>query len=195
MANEKIIYMKLSEIEPYENNPRFNDGSVDHVANSIRRFGFKQPLVIDSNNVIIAGHTRFKAAKQIGLSDVPVIVARDLTEEEAQAYRLADNKVGESSMWDFEALDRELAELADFDMSQFGFESVSMEGFSEEFDLPSGDKEDHCTMSFVLSTEQASIVRRALEQVDGDMYADMGNDNRNGNCLAGVCSEWLESKR
>ena len=132
MANEKIIYMKLSEIEPYENNPRFNEDSVDRVANSIKAFGFKQPIVVDANNVIIAGHTRYKAAKQIGLSDVPVIVASDLSEDEVKAYRLADNKVGEASSWDFEALNIELSELMDFDMGQFGFEFDSIDEASLE---------------------------------------------------------------
>ena len=150
MANEKITYMKLSEIEPYENNPRFNEDSVDRVANSIKAFGFKQPIVVDANNVIIAGHTRYKAAKQIGLSDVPVIVASDLSEDEVKAYRLADNKVGEASSWDFEALNIELSELMDFDMGQFGFEFDSIEEASlddiVEDEVPEVDEESEPTV-------------------------------------------------
>lgn len=150
MANEKIIYMKLSEIEPYENNPRFNEDSVDRVANSIKAFGFKQPIVVDANNVIIAGHTRYKAAKQIGLSDVPVIVASDLSEDEVKAYRLADNKVGEASSWDFEALNIELSELMDFDMGQFGFEfdsigETSLDDIVED-EVPEVDEESEPTV-------------------------------------------------
>ena len=90
-----VIERKLTEIYPYEHNPRKNDGAVDYVANSIREFGFKQPIVVDKNGVIIVGHTRYKAAQKLGLETAPVVVADDLDEEKARAYRLADNKTGE----------------------------------------------------------------------------------------------------
>ena len=118
----KIVNKTLRELKPYENNPRNNDGSVLFVANSIREFGFKVPIVIDKNDVIVAGHTRFEAAKHIGLNEVPCIVADDLTEEQIKAFRLADNKVGEHSRWDFEKLEVELSEIIDLDMEDFGFE-------------------------------------------------------------------------
>lgn len=86
---------RLDEIRPYKNNPRKNDQAVDAVAESIREFGFRQPIVIDKNGVIIAGHTRYKAAKSLGLTEVPCEIASDLTDEQAKAYRLADNKSGE----------------------------------------------------------------------------------------------------
>ena len=131
-----VQYMAVSEIVPYENNPRLNDASVDYVANSIKEFGFKQPIVVDKDMVIIAGHTRWKAAKKLGLKEVPVIVADDLSPEQANAYRLADNKVGEFSLWDFDKLDLELGEI-EFDMSDFGFRTQEfewndVEGISEE---------------------------------------------------------------
>lgn len=120
----KITYMTPNELVPYDKNPRINDESVDLVANSIREFGFKQPIVVDKDNIIIAGHTRWKAAKQLGLKEVPVIQATDLTTAQVKAYRLADNKVGEASEWDFDLLSDELEDLADeFDMSAFGFET------------------------------------------------------------------------
>lgn len=119
----KITYMTPNELVPYDKNPRINDESVDLVANSIQEFGFKQPIVIDKNNVIIAGHTRWKAAKKLNLKEVPVIQADDLSPAQVKAYRLADNKVGEASEWDFDLLADELEDLADeFDMSAFGFE-------------------------------------------------------------------------
>ena len=90
-----VIERKLTEIYPYEHNPRKNDGAVDYVANSIREFGFKQPIVVDKNGVIIVGHTRYKAAQKLGLETAPVVVADDLDEEKARAYRLADNKTNE----------------------------------------------------------------------------------------------------
>lgn len=117
-----IIEKKLTEITPYENNPRKNDEAVKYVAESIKQFGFKVPIVIDKNNVIVAGHTRYKAAKKLKLEQVPCIVADDLTDEQIKAFRLADNKVAEQAEWDFDLLADELDELFDFDMTVFGFE-------------------------------------------------------------------------
>ena len=120
----EIINKKLDELIPYINNPRNNDDAVDAVASSIKNFGFKVPIVIDGQNEIINGHTRLKAAKKLGLNEVPVIIADDLSPEQIKAFRLADNKVGEIATWDEDALSVELEELEnlDFDMSEFGFE-------------------------------------------------------------------------
>lgn len=122
----RIIEKKTGELHPYERNPRNNDGAVDAVAASIKEFGFKVPVVIDTDDVIVAGHTRVKAAKKLGLKTVPCIVADDLTPEQVKAFRLADNKVGELAEWDFSKLGEELLALADMDldfsMSDFGFD-------------------------------------------------------------------------
>lgn len=122
----QIIERKISELKPYANNPRLNDGAVDAVAASIKNFGFKVPLVVTADGEIIAGHTRLKAAQKLKLKTVPVIIADDLTPEQVKAFRLADNKVGELAGWDFEKLDLELAEI-DLDMSQFGFDDLPEE--------------------------------------------------------------------
>lgn len=119
-----IIQRKITEIKPYEKNPRKNDEAVKYVAESIKQFGFKVPIVIDSQNIIVAGHTRWKAAKKLGLSEVPCIVADDLNDEQIKAFRLADNKVSEKAEWDFELLSDELDDLFDFDMTVFGFDDV-----------------------------------------------------------------------
>lgn len=116
-----IIEMKLADIIPYENNPRRNEDAVQYVANSIKEFGFKVPIVIDKENVIVAGHTRALAAERLGMDTVPVIKADDLNEEQVRAFRLADNKTAEMASWDFAALDLELADITDIDMSDFGF--------------------------------------------------------------------------
>ncbi len=121
----KIIYKKVSDLVPYENNPRKNDKAVDFVANSIKEFGFKNPIVISKDNVIAAGHTRLKAAISLGMTEVPCIVADDLTEEQLNAFRLADNKVSELADWDFGKLELELDEL-DFDMTDFGFSEAEI---------------------------------------------------------------------
>ena len=126
-----IVERKLGEVRPYEKNPRRNDDAVQYVAESIRQFGFKVPLVIDNDGVIVAGHTRWKAAKKLGLKTVPCIIADDLTDEQVKAFRLADNKVAEKAEWDFDLLAGELDELIDFDMSMFGFEEETMEEETE----------------------------------------------------------------
>jgi ParB family chromosome partitioning protein len=112
--------MKLNDMKPYDKNPRKNDGAVDVVANSIKEFGFKVPIIVDRNNIIVAGHTRYKAAKKLGLKEVPVIIADDLTDEQIKAFRLADNKVSEIAEWDFDLLGEELKDI-EFDMTNFGF--------------------------------------------------------------------------
>ena len=118
----EILDLKINKIIPYEKNPRKNDVSVDKVAESIKQFGFKVPLVINKDNVIVTGHTRFKAAKKLGYKEVPCIMADDLTDEQIKAYRLADNKVSESSEWDYNLLSEELEDIIDIDMTDFGFE-------------------------------------------------------------------------
>lgn len=116
-----IILKKVKDLKPYEKNPRKNEEAVKYVANSIKEFGFKVPIVIDKNNVIVAGHTRLLAAKELELTEVPCIVADDLTDEQIKAFRLADNKVSEKANWDFDLLFGELDELTNFDMADFGF--------------------------------------------------------------------------
>ena len=120
----QIVEKKITEIKPYEKNPRKNDNAVDAVSSSISQFGFKNPIVIDGNNVIICGHTRYKAAQKLGLHVVPCVVADDLTEEQIKAYRLADNKVAELAEWDIDLLGEELDGIFDIDMSDFGFDIV-----------------------------------------------------------------------
>lgn len=129
-----VIEKALSELKEYRHNPRNNDGAVEAVAESIKQFGFKVPIIIDSRGEIIAGHTRKKAAARLGLASVPCIVADDLTPEQIKAFRLADNKTGELADWDFSALEKELEELTafDVDMSAFGFdESIFDEPFPD----------------------------------------------------------------
>lgn len=118
-----IIEVALSDLKPYENNPRKNDDAVDAVKASIKEFGFKVPIVVDKNNVIVAGHTRYKAAMKLGLTTVPVVVADDLTDQQVKAFRLADNKVGELAKWDDNLLELEILDI-DMDMMKFGFDNI-----------------------------------------------------------------------
>lgn len=143
----QIQEILLADLREYENNPRNNDSAVQAVAESIKEFGFKVPIVIDSDNVIVAGHSRLKAARLLGLDKVPCIIADDLTPEQIKAFRLADNKTGELAEWDFSALEIELAELSemdiDFDMSDFGFDLSELEETQEvvEDEAPEVDEE------------------------------------------------------
>ncbi len=132
----QLVRKRISDLKEYDNNPRENDHAVEAVANSIKEFGFKVPIIVDNNNVIIAGHTRIKAAISLGLTEVPCIVASDLTPEQVKAFRLADNKVGEIATWDLEKLKLELENIDGLDMSLFGFdmEPDIDEVFEDDFD-------------------------------------------------------------
>ena len=117
-----IVWMNIDNVFPYEKNPRINDDAVEFVKNSIKEFGWKQPIVVDDKKIIIAGHTRLKAAKELGIKEVPVLIASDLTEEQVRAYRLADNKTAEMAEWDFDLLNDEISAIEDsFNLKDFGF--------------------------------------------------------------------------
>lgn len=152
----QIIYKKIDELKPYENNPRINEDAVQYVKESIRQFGFKNPVIIDKNNVIVCGHTRLLAAKELKLGSVPCIMADDLTDEEIKGFRLADNKVAEFSRWDFDKLEIELDEI-EIDMSDFGFNMMEHfdidDMFSDEETVKAPEEEKeikcpHCGMFF-----------------------------------------------
>lgn len=158
MIKEKIeiVYKNVDELREYENNPRNNEKAVAAVAASIELAGFKVPIVIDGNGVIVAGHTRVKAAKRLGMQTVPCIVADDLTDEQIRAFRLADNKVSEQASWDFGKLDAELEALAaaGMDMTAFGFADAD----DEDGDSPK-ERED-------LSSKVAAVYEVIVECAD-----------------------------
>ena len=145
MAEMNVIEVPITSIFPYENNPRRNMKAVDAVANSIKEFGFKNPIIVDEDMVIVAGHTRRLAAIKLGLQNVPVIIARDLTEEQVRAYRLADNRVASFSTWDEEKLKEEIAEINNIDLSDFGFKQDAIANiFTEKQDNQEGKKTHFC---------------------------------------------------
>lgn len=128
----EMIMKKIEVLHPYENNPRKNEGAIDAVANSIKEFGFKVPIIIDKKDTIVTGHTRYLAAQKLGLEEVPCILADDLTPKQIRAFRLADNKTSELAGWDFTKLDEELALIDDLDMTDFGFidhEDIDVDSF------------------------------------------------------------------
>ena len=138
MINTKInlITKKVDELIPYENNPRHNDDAVEPVSKSIQDNGYKVPIIIDGNNVIITGHTRLKALKKLGVEEIDCILADDLSEEQVKAFRLIDNKTSEFAVWDAEKLQEELANM-NIDLSEFGFietEDIDLSEFFEDVD-------------------------------------------------------------
>ena len=123
----EIIYKNIKDLKPYEKNPRRNNEAVKYVAKSIENFGFKVPVIIDKDGVIVCGHTRYKASKKLGYNEIPCIIADDLTEEQIKAFRLADNKVSEKADWDFDLLSDEIDDIIDINMDDFGFEFIDYE--------------------------------------------------------------------
>ena len=197
MENLKIEYLPVKQLHEYSRNAKKHPAEqVEHIANSIREFGFRQPLVIDKDNVLVIGHGRLWAAKKLGLDAVPCVRADDLTEEQIKALRLADNKTNESE-WDANILDGELGEIFDIDMSDFGFDldDLSPDDFGEDFSLPDGDKPEICQMTFTLHQEQKSLIEYAMSLVEDSVSETFGNTNKNGNALYEVVRQWAEQRK
>lgn len=196
----KTINKKLAELIPYEKNAKKHDRTqIANVAESIRQFGFVQPIVIDKNGVIVIGHCRALAAKKLGLEEVPCVCVDDLTPEQVNALRIVDNKSNESE-WDFDFLADELSEI---DLSGFDFnfgleadgEGYSPDEFGDEFSLPDGDKPEICQMSFTLHQRQKELIEYAISAVKDNVTETFGNTNGNGNALYEVVKEWAEQRK
>ena len=193
----EIVNVAIEDLKPYKNNPRNNDKAVDFVANSIKEFGFKVPIVIDKNNEIVAGHTRYRASKKLKLKTVPCIIADDLTDEQIKAFRLADNKVAEQSNWDLDKLDLEIYDI-DFDMSKFGFDAtISEEDYDTNFELPANDKGEFEQITFTLHNKQAELIRYAIEIIinNEEIEETFGNTNKNANAIYEVVRQWAEQRK
>ena len=162
-----IIEKRVKDLKPYEKNPRLNDDAVKYVAESIKEFGFKVPIVIDKDNNIVCGHTRWKACKKLKIDTVPCVVADDLTEEQIRAYRLADNKVGEKAEWDLELLDTELAEIETIDMTLLGFDDKeeTEPKTSERKEVEIND--DYCIM---IECETEEELEETFEKLQSEGY-------------------------
>lgn len=188
LNKEEIIYKKVSELKLNPKNPRKNDSAVDTVAKSIEKYGFKNPLIIDENNMVWCGNTRLKASKKLGLKEVPCIVASDLTEEQIRELALIDNKSSEIADWDYDLLGNELNEL---DLSEFELDwgIVQDNGFGTDFELPSGDKGNIQQITFTLSNMQAELVIDLIDKIqDTEEFkiyneSESDNANKNGNAL------------
>ncbi len=193
----------IEAVRPYPNNPRNNKKAVAAVAASIKEFGFKVPIVVDTAGVIITGHTRREAAISLGMKTVPVIVADDLTEAQIRAFRLADNKVSEFSEWDEDALAEELAQLDEaalgIDMADVGFEmedAPTADDFSDDFTLPDNGRPEMCTCTFTLHYRQKELIEYVLAKLpDTEITEKFSNPNRDGSALYTVVKQWAEQRK
>lgn len=176
MQKEMTVMMSVSDIRPYEKNPRKNQDAVKYVKNSIEEFGFNQPIVVDDDYIIIAGHTRWLAAKELGMKEIPVLVASHLSKEQAKAYRLADNKTAEFAMWDEELLKQELEEIMNVNMAAFGFEE-GYDVFADEIEdstytmksnIPQYEITGDCpSISEMLDKEKSKELIAEIEKAEG----------------------------
>lgn len=196
-----VVYKKLREITPYDKNAKKHDKTqIANVAESIKQYGFVQPIVIDRDGVIVIGHCRALAAKKLGMKEVPCVCVDDLTPEQVNALRLVDNKSNESD-WDFDLLKDELPELdlSDFDFDfDFGLqadgEDYSPDEFGDEFSLPDGDKPEICQMTFTLHQQQKELIEYAISIVKDNVSETFGNANKNGNALYEVIRQWAAQR-
>lgn len=185
---EQIVYKQVNELKNNPKNPRLNDDAVESVTKSIEKYGFRNPLIIDENNIVWCGNTRLKAAKKLGLKEAPCICVKDLTEKQMAEYALLDNKTNEIADWDFDLLSEELADL---DLGEFELDwgIVQDDGFGTDFELASGDKGNIQQMTFTLSNLQADLVNDLISKIqkteDFKKYneSESDNANKNGNAL------------
>ncbi len=184
----KIIKKDIDELIPYENNARINDAAIDVVANSINDFGFKNPCIIDKNNVLIAGHTRVAACKKLGIKEIPCIVADDLTDEQIKAFRLIDNKTSELAEWDYEKLAEEIKDI-EIDLSEFDWgineedisyidqllnddgcmsnqKSLQRDTFNVTFEFPNA--ESNLVLGYIKQNGKANIVNQVVKYIKGE---------------------------
>lgn len=192
--------ISVKDLIPYDRNTKKHDKTqINNVAESIKQYGFVQPIVIDKDNVVVIGHCRLLAAKQLKMKEVPCVCVEDLTEEQVKSLRIVDNKSNESE-WDFDILQDELADL-DFSGFDFDFgledegEDYSPDEFGDDFTLPDGDKPEICQMTFTLHKQQKELIEYAISIVKGNVTETFGNTNGNGNALYEVVKEWAEQRK
>ena len=194
----KIEVMKVNDLIPYENNAKLHPKEqIEQIVKSIKEFGFNDPIAIDENNVIIEGHGRLLAIKQMNYKECEVIKLTHLTAQQKKAYILAHNKLTLNSDFDLEMLEIELCDIDEIDMTDFGFDiTLLTDEFGEDFTLPDGDKEPFQQITFTLADNQAELIKSALNIAKQDIDVEtFGNENSNGNGIYRIVSEWVELKK
>jgi ParB-like chromosome segregation protein Spo0J len=198
----EIINKPIDLLIPYAKNARVHDDAqIAQLAGSIKEFGFNNPILIDKNNGIIAGHGRVMAARKLGLTEVPTILLDHLNETQRKAYILADNRIAINSTWDNEMLSLELMDIKDdVSLAMLGFNVDELDALLKEIsstelpNLPDGDKQPFQQKTFTLHDEQFNIVDDAITKARTNPIIDTGlNDNSNGNALTLICEQWLNA--
>jgi hypothetical protein len=196
-----IVYKAPCELKPYDKNAKKHDElQVANVAESIRQYGFVQPIVIDRSNVVVVGHCRLLASKKLQLRSVPCVCVDELTEEQVRALRIVDNKTNESP-WDFGFLADDLVDLSldgfsfDFNFDMDSGEDYSPDEFGDEFSLATGDKPEICQMTFTLHQRQKELIEYAISVSKEYIEETFGNTNANGNALYEVVRQWVEQRK
>ena len=191
--------VEVDKLIPYVNNAKqHSDSQVTKIASSIREFGFLNPVLIDADYNVIAGHGRILAAKKLQMDEVPCLFVERLTDAQRKAYILADNRLSELGEWDMNLVVLELGELdmEGFDVDLLGFDNIDLdEEYGTDFSLPDGDKPEIVTMTFTLHEEQKGLIEYAMEAVKDDVTETFGNTNKNGNALYEVVRQWAERKK
>jgi ParB-like chromosome segregation protein Spo0J len=197
---------QVADLIPYARNSRtHSDEQITQIAASIKEFGFLNPVIVDGENGIIAGHGRVVAAKKLGMTELPAVEASHLTDAQRRAYIIADNKLALNAGWDDEMLRVEFAELTeagfDLDLTGFSLDEIGALGFDNDSALDQmplladGDKEPYQQKTFILHDEQAAVVDDAVTLARTSPLSDTGiNENSNGNALALICEQWLEAR-
>ncbi len=199
----KIEIADINSIIPYENNPRkLSEQAIEKVAMSLKEYGFRQPIVVDKDRIIVVGHTRFRASKKLGFKEVPITIADNLTPEQINGYRIADNRTSQESEWDFQPLQKELSDLADlnFNLELTGFNDSELDNyitFENDVDIdlpdiPNEDKKPFQQITFTLHNTQFDIVKNAVDYIKKQNIDDTINDNRNGNAITEICKLFYE---
>lgn len=194
--NQQVVYQDISQIHPYENNPRNNEAAIEPVAQSIKRFGFRVPILIDGKGTIIAGHTSYEAAKRLGMDKVPCIRVDDLTDEQIRAYRIADNKVAEASSWNDDVLRAEMDALKalDVDLTDTGFSEVELDGLLRE--VEDADFEEFFTEPVhqppkAADAEQSTETQQSTQLKSSQLAVPQQSGSKLIQCPH--CGEWFET--
>jgi hypothetical protein len=188
-----ITNVKIDELKSYKGNAKKHDKKqISNVAESIKQFGFVQPIVVDANNEIVIGHCRYEAARKLKMQEVPCVSVDTLTPEQVQKLRLLDNKLNESE-WDFDLLAEQIPEL-DFSGFDVDWGIENEDEYGTDFSLPDGGKSEICTMTFTLHEQQKELIEYAMACVEDEITETFGNANKNGNALYEVIRQWAAQK-
>lgn len=191
---KQLKVVSIENVKEYDNNPRLNESGVQAVAESIKQCGYISPVIIDENNIILAGHTRLRALKELDYKEIPAIICSGLTEEQKIKFRILDNKTAELATWDYNKLSAEIEDL-DFDGFDFQLEEViTPYDFGCEFELPDGDKSEIVTMSVNLKQQQWELIQASLDLIGENIAETFGNENKKGNQLYTIFKEWFDMK-